>query len=300
MTARFVPRLPEAPPVAALDRGTGTYRLRFEDLSQDGRILFETIVASLGASVWRPLLEKHPLTAALQADGVRPIFTRLVIVGSDARLSLADPLSAEGIYELACEPDAQGGVARMYLNMWTEIWGIGRAGTPGEGERLLAGRFFAEHVLTRPLAPLERRRVTEVPGVPRPKAEYRQPAREDLLALPEGATWLEPEARIDPSPAVFGLMHTDINQHVNSLVYPRLFEEAGLRRLRELGKDATLIGRSLEVSYRKPFFAGQAAKLRLRAFASGDGLGVAGVFEDASGDEAGGKPHAYVRIVLLH
>jgi hypothetical protein len=299
MSALFVPSLPDAPAAPAEDRGKGTYRLRFEDLSQDGRIFFETVVASIGASVWRPVLEKHPLSAALAADGVRPIFTRLVIVTSEARLSLGEPLSAEGVYEVACEPDEKGGVARMYLNMWTQVWGIGRAGASGEGERQLAARFFAEHVLTRPLAPPEHRRVTEVPGVRRPRAEYRQPPREALLALPPEATWLEPDARVDPSPVVFGLTHTDINQHVNSLVYPRLFEEAGLRRLRELGKDATLLGRSLEVSFRKPFFAGDSAKIRLRAFASGEGLGVAGVFEDAPGAEGAGKPHAYLRAVLL-
>jgi hypothetical protein len=292
------------PPVPALpddQRGSGTYRLRFEDLSQDGRILFEPVVASIGASVWRPVLEKHPLSATMQANGVRPIFTRLALEGTSARLSLGDPLTAEGAYQLAYEPDEAAGVARMYLNMWTQVWGIGRAGTEGEGQPVLAGRFFAEHVLTRLHTAPEQRRVTLVPGVPRPTAEYHQSPRENLLLLPpslEGAVWLEPSPRADRLPAVFGLVHTDINQHVNSLVYPRLFEEAALRRLHELGKGSRLLGRTLEVAFRKPFFAGDAASVVLRAFASGDKVGVAGVFTDAGAAAPDAKPHAYVRIIL--
>src|ERR1700722_7309755 len=100
--------LPPVPEVPAEQRGTGTYRLRFEDLSQDGRILFEPVVASIGASVWRPVLEKHPVSVTMQAHGVRPIFTRLALEGTSARLSLGDPLTAEGAYQLAYEPDESG------------------------------------------------------------------------------------------------------------------------------------------------------------------------------------------------
>jgi hypothetical protein len=294
--------LPPTPVLPDDQRGSGTYRLRFEDLSQDGRILFEPIVASVGASVWRPLLEKHPVAAILQAHDIRPIFTRLALDATSATLSLGEPLTAEGAYELAYEPDAAGGVVRMYLNMWTQVWGIGRGGTEIEGKRVLAGRLFAEHVLTRLRATAEQRRVTEIPGVPRPTAQYRQPPREELLELPqpvastEPAAWLEPVPRADAVPTVFGLMHTDTNQHVNSLVYPRLFEEAALRRLRDLGKGSRVLGRSLEVAFRKPFFGGDAASIVLRAFASGDRLGVTGVFGDTASPE--GKPHAYVRIMV--
>jgi hypothetical protein len=300
------------PPLPALpddQRATGKYRLRFEDLAQDGRILFEAIVASVGAALWRPLLEKHPVMAAMHAQGVLPIFTRVAVAGTDARLALAESLTAEGAYQLAFEPDSGpgsgpgsgGGVSRMFLNMWTSIWGVGRAGQT-RGERVLAGRFFGEHVLTRLHGSPEQRRVTEVSGLPRPEVQYTQRPREELLALPAlpGAVWLEPATRTDPVPAVFGPMHTDSNQHVNSLVYPRLFEEAALRRLRELGNRTQVLGRSLEVAFRKPFFAGDAAGIALRAFASGDAVGVVGAFEAASGDTAKppGKPSTYLRLVL--
>ena len=62
---------------------------------------------------------------------------------------------------------------------------------------------------------------------------------------------------MDPTPLPLGLAHTDANQHVNSLVYPRLFEEAVLRRLATLGKPTALLTRRAEVAFRKPAFAGE-------------------------------------------
>jgi len=286
---------PPFPVVPPEQRGRGTYRLRFEDLAQDGRILFEPIVASIGAAVWRPLLSKNPMLASLQASGVRPIFTRLVLVGTAAALDASYPLTADGAYELAYEPDLQGGVARIFLNMWTEIAWEREPEDGRPAERVIAGRMFGEHVLTRLHPSPEQRRVTEIPGLPQPTTQYRQPPREDLLGLPAGASWLEPAPRADAAPLAFGLFHTDPNHHVNSLVYPRVFEEAALRRFHDLGRDTKVLGRTLEVAYRKPFFAGQSATLSLRAFSSGSGLGAAGVFEGTNA-APGTKPHAYLRI----
>jgi hypothetical protein len=147
------------------------------------------------------------------------------------------------------------------------------------------------------MAPPEQRKVTEVPGLALPETRYRQPPLDEVLALPEGASWLEPTTQADGMPAAFGLLHTDINHHVNSLVYPRLFEEAALRRFAGLGRSTAVLARTLVIAFRKPFLAGQAARIVLRAFGNEDHLGAAGVFTDP-GQEAAAqtRAHAYVRM----
>jgi hypothetical protein len=79
----------------------------------------------------------------------------------------------------------------------------------------------------------------------------------------------------------FGMMHTDSNQHVNSLVYPRLFEEAVVERAAGVAGSEGLLARAIDVRYRKPFFAGDRASLAL-AVARGDaGVEAHGVFAPA-------------------
>ena len=104
-------------------------------------------------------------------------------------------------------------------------------------------------------------------------------------------------------PFTFGLLHTDSNMHVNSLAYLRTFEEAALRRFVELGRGANVLGRTLDIAYRKPCFAGQAMRVVQQAFELAGRLGVAAVLveeADVASAEAlaRAKPHAYVRITF--
>jgi hypothetical protein len=283
------------PPAPSPDvqRATGTYPIRFEDLSQDGRVHLEPIVASIDAAIWRPILGKSAVSHALHADGVRPVFTRLALEVGPARLTLGEVLTAEGVYEIAHEPDGQGGAKRLFLNMWTTI---GVEPSKHRAERASVGRLFAEHQLTRPHAPPGERRVVKLPGKePLPRAEYVSPRHESLLDLAADREWLEPELHEDAMPIRFGLSHTDINQHVNSLVYPRLFGDAALRRFDGLGAPTRTLACRLCIAFRKPFFAGNAARIALRAYrepASGE-LGAVGTFASVEGGEAA-RPHVYV------
>lgn len=68
----------------------------------------------------------------------------------------------------------------------------------------------------------------------------------------------------EPTPLVFGVVHTDSNQHVNSLVYLRLFEEAVLRSLP--AKTGPVLARRLEIAYRKPCFAGDRMRIHTKTF----------------------------------
>jgi hypothetical protein len=66
---------------------------------------------------------------------------------------------------------------------------------------------------------------------------------------------------------------------VNSLVYPRVFEELVVRR----HGDAKLLARAIELRWRKPFFAGDRARVSLAI----EGDHAAGTFApEASPDRA--------------
>jgi hypothetical protein len=163
---------------------------------------------------------------------------------------------------------------------------------------------LAEHVLTRPLAVAGDRRVTSLDFGGAPPTHGTLPALprfESISAMPEGATPLEPAMRLDPVPLAFGLVHTDSNRHVNSLVYLRLFEEAALRRFVAIGRPSVVLGRAVDIVYRKPCFAGQVMRVVQQAFEMGGRLGVAGVLvtqAEAATDEtlAAARPHTYVRM----
>jgi hypothetical protein len=282
--------LPPIPPVPDDQRSTATYPIRFDDLTQDGRIQFTAVVASIGPVIWAPMLSRHSMMPAFEKNGVRPVFTRLGIDATSTKVVYAPGFSATGVYQFALERTEGSGVKRLYLNMWTEISGTEKGAKKGEAPRVV-GRLFAEHVLTRLFSPPDQRRVTELPGGGLPVAEYRQPAPNGLLDLPEGGAWLEPALKGDPSPIFLGVAHTDANHHVTSVVYPRFFEECALRRFARLGKSTKLLARTLEIAFRKPFFAGDTMHIALRTFMEGERLGAVGVF---SGSDS--KPHAFVRM----
>jgi acyl-CoA thioesterase FadM len=278
--------------------------LRFEDVTQEGRLVLEALPNALGPTVWRGILAHDPTSAATFAAGIVPILSRFVLEGAPGPFSANVPVEAEGTCQLARTDDG-----RYVLDMWAELFGpIGRTygSTERAGERAVAGRVFAEHVLTRPFAPPGERRVTSLdyPGAPvvtvtRPPS----PAYEVIASLPDGATPLEPAMRVDPVPVTFGLVHTDSNMHVNSLVYLRVFEEAALRRFAALGRGSVLLGRMLDIAYRKPCFAGQTMHVVQQAFEADGKLGVAAALVDAKDAQsdatiARAKPHVYVRMLF--
>jgi acyl-CoA thioesterase FadM len=124
------------------------------------------------------------------------------------------------------------------------------------------------------------------------------PSAELLAVLPDEATPLEPAPRLDSVPITFGLVHTDSNMHVNSLAYLRMFEEAALRRFVELGRDVTtLLGRHIDIAYRKPCLAGRTMRVRQQAFEHGGRVGVAAALVP-DGSPPAANPHTFMRMMF--
>lgn len=280
--------------------GSGPSELRYEDVSQDGRLMLLAMPHALGEVVWRRLLAQQP-AAKLAHTGVIPILTRFVIEGGEGPTSVRGPVEGEGRYALAHARGDDGAVRHLFMNMWCRLYARrGRTHGPppdGAGERIFVGRVFAEHVFTRLFAPKGERQVTrlDAPGLPPvPEARWTMRPLEAVLALPDGARALDAAPVDDPAEVVFGLEHTDSNQHVNSLVYPRLIIDAALRRFAAHGRDPRVLARRLEVFYRKPCFAGETVRLRLRAFEHGADLGVLATVVPA--DRPDGPPHCAAQL----
>jgi hypothetical protein len=173
------------------------------------------------------------------------------------------------------------------MNVWCDLRGIAIK----TGELADCGAIFAEHTFTRPFAPPDQRKVTSlaVEGYPAiPEVVYTAPAPVTASEPPEGGTWRD-ELLADGRESCFTLDQTDSNQHVNSLVYIRVFLDAAQRRLPELRVRA----RAIDIAYRKPSFAGDRVRAHVRLFDAAGAVGAAGF---VAADD--GKPRCYVRAIF--
>ncbi|MCB9600766.1 MAG: hypothetical protein H6724_08815 [Sandaracinus sp.] len=241
---------PELPDVARDPERTqeGRVRLRYEDLAQDGRMKADVVPFAMSEICWRQLLVRHAMTARLQAEGILPILRRLIVAADETPLSTMAEPEVTGSFGLALAR-AKGG-DRFLLELTAELRGprgrtFAKVERAGEVERV--ARVYGEHVFTRLFAPPEERRVRALPEGLAVQAERPWVEPEDLLRADEGLVDGEPVRRA----MRFSLVHTDSNQHVNSLAYPRLFEEVALDAWGE-----PWLGRGFDVAYRKPCFAG--------------------------------------------
>lgn len=302
--------IPPEPQVPEDQRGTGTLPLRYEDVVQDGRLKLEPVTHALGAAVWRRVLQEHEVTERLLADRILPILSRLQIEAGGGPVAVRESVDARGSFQLVRTVDDRDQL-RLRLDMWGEIAAVpGETHGPTPEPGLLAtpvGRVNAQHVLTRPFDPPETRQVREIPGglpegVPMHDARWDAPTK--VLELPRGAKAIDDAFALDPCPIVFGLGHTDSNQHVNSLVYPRLLEEAALRRFHSLGLPTEVFARYVDLAFRKPCFAGDRMRIMLRAYRVGDEVGVIGAFITAgeaitAGAAPSDRAHCYARMQFV-
>ncbi|MCA9633448.1 MAG: hypothetical protein KC766_37620 [Myxococcales bacterium] len=281
---------------------TADYAVRYEDIAQDGRVKLEAIPQGVGFSAWRKLLRDTPLPELAKRAHIAAIPSRFFIQTFGGPVSVRNHLEATSRYQLARAEHA-GEVTRLLLNFHTDIFGVAeRTYDPQpeqRGERIHVGRIFSEQVWTRPFAAAGERRVLRLPGglgVPElPTEIYPWQAPEQALELPDGARWLEGAESPDPQLLHFGLVHTDSNQHVNSLVYPRVIEEAALRRFAALGHRFDVMGTELELAFARPCFAGRCYRVWLRTFELDRRLGVSARL---LADPDTGKAHCFARLLF--
>lgn len=273
-----------------------TTPLRYEDLTQEGRMMPIALPSTM-SGLWREVLTDHPGARNALKSGVIPILTRMTLVATDQPIHVNRPVETTAGFELAHDRDDAGNVTRLFLNVWTQVSGASGRISPNSkpGPYAIAGRLFAEHTFTRLLAPPDQRKVTrlDVDGYPQiPDARHHPPVPATAQEPPEAARWLDDLAS-DLAPYDFTLDQTDSNQHVNSLVYIRLFVDATNRRLALSGRRGKLRSRAVDIAYRKPSFAGDSVRAQLRLYEGPDGLGAAGFI---AGDD--GKPRVYVRVAI--
>ncbi len=273
--------LPQIPDVAEVVRAKATLAMRYEDVCQDGRLMTIGMPHAL-SSLWRESIRAMPIWAARKV-GIIPILAQMWMRGTDERVHVGKPSHCEGEALLAHTKDEAGNVGRIVLDMRARLYGTrGTVLGPepeGDGEVVLCGEVFARHVFTKLFAPPGDRRVRklEVPGVPDvPPCEVSWIDVSAMLPAPPDATWIDPEPRKARYEPRFGPQHCDSNQHVNSLVYPRLFEDAAQVRFGEIGAGYDKLSREVALNFRRPFFAGQRCVLSLQAFRDGETLGVDG------------------------
>ena len=282
------PVWPEFPPGQS---ATTTGGFRYEDVTQDGRLI-PLAVPPVLSGLWRAVLVNHQGARNALSHGVIPILTRMTITTTDQAIRPDRPFESHAGFLLA--HDKQGGeISKLYMNVWANVRGAaGRLGrSSSAGDLAVAGSIFAEHTFTRLFAPPDQRKVTRLPfeGYPEvPEVHYPAPAPMTAQEPPDGAAWTT-ELAPDPADYVFTLDQTDSNQHVNSLVYIRLFLEAVSRRLAAEGRPLKVKSRAVDIAYRKPCFAGDRVRAHTRLFEGG----AAG---HVTGDD--GKPRCFVRVIL--
>jgi hypothetical protein len=262
--------------------GTARFATRYEDLSQDGHVKLTVLAAALGRACFAEVWSKHPLSG-IHREGVLPILGRLVLEIEPLASRLLGTLEGRGRVTLAHERDDQDRVHALFLNTTADVFASPKRGLVPAGadpQKLVrVGRAFGEHIFTKPHAPKAERKVLgfNVPGYPAvPTQRYTRPKLTETVAVPAHATALEDTFSADECPWVFGMTHTDGNQHVNSLVYVRMFEDAAIRRFARLERNAAVLAHRVEVQYRKPCFAGQKLVCMLRAYEAPEGDGVVG------------------------
>ena len=270
------------PETAPAHEATANFHIRYDDLTQHAHVKQVTLPMVLGRVCFETLWIRHPLFET-RKQGIVPILSRLVLESEPVAVSFGAPLEGRGRIEVAHEPAADGGSSALFMNGFADIYALPSRRDPNVNaatrQLVRIGRAFGEHVLTKPFGPPSERKVLrfDVPGQPAvPSPVHRRVRVHDNARLPAGAQPLDPAFAADEAPWSFGLIHTDLNQHVNSLVYARMFEEAAVRRAARHGHNRGLIAHKLSLCYRKPSFAGETLICMLQGYEQDGAFGAVG------------------------
>jgi hypothetical protein len=121
---------PAAPAFPAAHLATVERFPRYEDCTQDGRLITTAIPPAL-ATLWETALARHPGVRNARIAGVVSLLTRMTVTSLDQPIRVHHPTTAAVGFELAHDRDPAGAVARLYMNVWAEVRGV--AGRHGSG-----------------------------------------------------------------------------------------------------------------------------------------------------------------------
>ena len=283
-------------------KDVGKIESRYEDVAQDGRVHLNGVPPALSA-VWKNEIDRHPAGETIRAAGIVPILSRIEIDVTEESFSAMRAREVLGSGMLLVGRRDSDEASRALIDVRSQMFALtGHAILPfaGERKRALVGTMLGEHILTRLFATDGNHRVLPSDltalGVSF-EGERVLETPQSILVPPTDCTPIDREFQRDSFPLVFGLVHTDSNQHVNSLVYPRIFEEAILRRLHALRRSTKLLSRSLRIGYRKPSFAGETAHVEVQLYAREDRIIALGaLYGEGETDHA--RARVYVKIEL--
>src|SRR5260221_14268645 len=171
---------PAMPVFAPGQSATTKSYLRWEDVTQDGRLMPIALPAAM-SGLWREVLVDHEGARNALREGILPILTRHTLTSTGQAIRIDRQIECRAGFELAHDRDANGDVSRLFMNVWAEVHGIAGKLSRGHnvpGEMVLAGVLFAEHTFTRLLGPPDQRKVTALPMAGYPTVpEARHPTR---------------------------------------------------------------------------------------------------------------------------
>src|SRR5688572_29237340 len=114
-----------APALPAFPSGhaaTVTSYLRYEDVTQDGRLIPIAQPSAL-AGIWREVLVHHQGHRNALKVGIIPILTRLTINSLEQPIRVDRPIETRLGFTLAHDMHGDE-VSRLFMNVWCEIYGI--------------------------------------------------------------------------------------------------------------------------------------------------------------------------------
>src|SRR5688572_25489984 len=109
---------PPAPTFPSNQAATYEGHLRYEDVTQDGRLMPIAVPPAL-AGFWRGVLVRHPGPRSSAKQGIIPILTRLTILAHEQHIRVDKPTQTHAGFQLARDPASE----RLFMNIWCEVRG---------------------------------------------------------------------------------------------------------------------------------------------------------------------------------
>lgn len=216
------------------------------------------------------MLEKHFDLLALRKQGVWPIAYYVKIHNRPQAIGFGHPIYLQHQALLrrhtAEPPQTDKKAERLFYDLSTDVSAhesIGSVENLGMGEPrgsiAPVGNIQMLQIFTKPMAPPDQRRVTEVPQALQQFEETPWhepfPTYESLQTFPEEFQSVEIAS---PFHSVWGLSNTDLNQHVTMTEYMVGLQNHFTRMLFQAEKPVTQhFVHQAEFIFRKPFFPGQ-------------------------------------------